>query len=82
MMHETASIVITRPVDEVYRFLSEPQNRLKYDPDLIAIRHTPEGPLRLGSQIVETRRFLGRKGQSLTEVSELEPNRLIGYRTL
>ena len=81
MMHEVASIVINCPVEEAYRFLSDPQNRLKYDPDLIAIRHTPEGLLRLGTQIVESRRFMGRKGKSVTEVSELEPNRVIGYRS-
>ena len=82
MMHETASIVISCPVEEVWRFLSDPQNRLKYDPDLTAIHYTPEGPLRLGTQIFETRRFMGRKGNSVTEVAELEPNRAIGYRTL
>jgi uncharacterized membrane protein len=81
LMHEIASIVIHCPAEEVYQFLSEPQNRLKYDPDLIAIRHTPDGPLRLGTQIVESRRFMGRKGTSVTEVSELEPNRVIGYRS-
>lgn len=81
MMHEIASIVIHCPVGEVYQFLSDPQNRLKYDPDLIAIHHTPEGPLHLGTQIVESRRFMGRKGKSVTEVAELEPNQVIGYRT-
>ena len=82
MMNETASIVIHCPVEEVYDFLSDPQNRLKYDLDLITIRHTPEGPLRLGTQIVESRRFMGLKGKSVTEVSELEQNQVIGYRTL
>ena len=81
MMHETASIVIHCPVDEVYQFLRDPQNRLKYDPDLIAIRHTPEGPLRPGTQIVELHRFMGRKGKSATEVAELEPNQVTAYRT-
>lgn len=80
-MRETQTIDIARPVDEVFRFLIEPQNRLKYDTDLIAIHHSPAGPLRLGSQIVETRQFLGREGRSVTEVSELEPNRAIGYRS-
>jgi hypothetical protein len=81
MMHEVATIVINCPVEEVYNFLSDPRNRLKYDPDLIAIHHTPDGPLHLGSRIVESRRFMGRKGTSVTEVVELEPNRAIGYRS-
>jgi hypothetical protein len=81
MFNEIASIVIRRPVEEVYDFLSRPNNRLKYDPQLIAVRQTPEGPLRLGTQITEVRRLLGKTGEMVTEVSDLQPSRLIGYRT-
>jgi hypothetical protein len=80
-VHEVRSTVIHCLVEQAYRFLSDPQNRLKYDPDLIAIRHTPDGPLRLGTRNVETRRFMGRKGEMVTEVAELEPDRVIGYRS-
>jgi hypothetical protein len=45
MIHETASIVIACPVDEVYHFMSDPSNRLRYDAGLIAVRVTPDGPL-------------------------------------
>lgn len=82
MINETASIVIHRPVDIVYQFMSEPKNRLRYDPKLIDVRHSPEGPLRYGTQIVEVRSMLGKRGEMVTEVSELEPNLRIGYRTL
>lgn len=81
MINETASIVIHRPVEQVYQFMSEPKNRLRYDPKLIDVRHSPEGPLRPGTQIVEVRSMLGKRGEMVTEVSELEPNRRIGYRT-
>lgn len=67
MFSEIASIMIHRPVDVVYDFLSHPSNRLKYDPQLSAIRQTPDRPLRIGTQI--------------TEVSELEPSGTIGNRT-
>ena len=62
--------------------MSVPKNRLKYDPALIDVRQSPEGPLHLGTKIVEVRSMMGRKGEMVTEVSELEPNHLIGYRTL
>lgn len=81
MINQVASIVIHRPVEQVYKFLSVPKNRLKYDPDLIDVRQTPEVPIRIGTRIVEVRSMLGKKGEMVTEVSELEPNRLIGYRT-
>ncbi len=82
MIDEVASIVIDCPVEEVYKFLTVPGNRLKYDPDLIDVRQTPAGPLGIGTKIVEERSMMGKKGEMVTEVSELEPNQLIGYRTL
>lgn len=82
MINQVASIVIHRPVEQVYKFLSVPKNRLKYDPDLIDVRQTPELPMQVGTKIVEVRSMLGKKGEMVTEVSELEPNHLIGYRTL
>jgi uncharacterized protein YndB with AHSA1/START domain len=82
MINETASIVIHRPVERVFAFMSQPKNRLRYDPKLLDVRQTPEGPLRLGTQIVEVRSMMGRRGEMVTEVSELEPNQKIGYRTL
>lgn len=82
MINETASVVIACLVDEVYSFMSDPRNRLRYDPGLIAVRVTPDGPLRIGTQIAETRSLLGVKREMVTEVTDLEPNQVIGYRTL
>ncbi|HLF89492.1 MAG TPA: SRPBCC family protein [Anaerolineales bacterium] len=81
MFNEIASVIIHRPIEDVYAFMSQPKNRLVYDPDLLDVRQTPEGPLRMGTQIVEVRSMLGRKGEMVTEVSELDPNRRIGYRS-
>jgi hypothetical protein len=81
MINETASIVIHRPVEQVYQFMSVPKNRLRYDPKLIDVRQTPEGPLGVGTRIVEVRSMMGKRGEMVTEVSELEPYQRIGYRT-
>lgn len=82
MSNENARIIIHRPVEHVYEFMSVPKNRLRYDPKLIDVRQTPEGPLRIGTQIVEVRSMFGKRGEMVTEVVELEPNQRIGYRTL
>lgn len=82
MVNHIASVVINRPVNQVYTFMSDPKNRLVYDPELIQVRQSPEGPLHIGTKIVEVRSMLGIKGEMVTEVSELESNQLIGYRTL
>jgi uncharacterized membrane protein len=82
MINEAASIVIHCSVEQVYAFMSVPKNRLRYDPKLIDVHQTPEGPLRIGTQITEVRSMMGKRGEMVTEVAELEPNQRIGYRTL
>lgn len=82
MIHHTASIVILCPVEQVYAFMSDPKNRMRYDPALLGVRQSPEGPLNVGTQIMEMRGSMGVKREMVTEVSVLEPNRKIGYRTL
>jgi uncharacterized membrane protein len=80
MFNEIASVIIHRPIEDVYDFMSQPKNRLVYDPDLIDVRHSPDGPLKIGSEIVETRGMMGMKNDMVTIVAALEPNRLISYR--
>lgn len=82
MKNEVVSIVIELPVEEVYAFMSDPRNRLRYDPGLIEVRQTPEGPIGIGTRIVEVRPFMGKKAEMVTEIFELEANRVISYRTL
>ncbi len=82
MIKQTASIVIHCPVEQVYQFMSMPKNRPRYDSKLIDVRQTPQGALRIGTQIVEVRSLMGVRGEMVTEVSELEPQQRIGYRTL
>lgn len=62
--------------------MSDPRNRLVYDPELLDLRQDPDGPLQVGTRIVEVRSMMGRQGELVTEVAALEQNRLIRYRTL
>lgn len=57
MVTVIASIVINHSVEKVCEFMTDPNNRLKYDPELLDVCHSPEGPLSLGSQIVEVRKM-------------------------
>ena len=81
MSQHTASIFINRPVEEVFNFISDARNRLKYDPALVDVRQTPESRVGIGTQIVEMRRMGGRSMEMPTEVVQYEPNRLIGFRS-
>jgi hypothetical protein len=81
MFNEIASVIIHRSIEDVYTFMSQPKNRLVYDPELLEVRQSPEGPLRRGTEIVEVRSMMGKKGEMVTEVAQLEPLRVIGYRS-
>jgi len=55
------TIEIARPVAEVFAFVTEPAHYPSWQPSLVRVEpHTP-GPLRLGSEATEVRRFLGRE---------------------
>lgn len=74
------SVVINRPVEEVFAFVSDLEN----DPPWTAaeeIRQTSQGPIRIGTTFRQCDRFLGRRLNLTLEVTGFEPNRSIGLTT-
>lgn len=66
-------IVIDRPVDEVFRFVHEPRNDAAWQTTLIESTQLDDGPLGLGTQLRERRRFLGMQVEMTKEITEYEP---------
>jgi uncharacterized membrane protein len=69
------SIVIDRPVDEVFNFVHDPRNDASWQTTLIESTQVDDGPLRVGTQIRERRRFLGIQVEMTKEITEFEPTR-------
>ena len=69
------SIVIDRPVEEVFEFTHDARNDPVWQPTISETRQDPEGPMRVGTKVTETRHFLGRRIETTFEVTEYEPNR-------
>ena len=66
-------IEIVRPQSEVFAFVTDPANYPQWQPSLVSIEpHTP-GPLRVGSEATEVRRFLGREVETTWTCVEHEP---------
>jgi uncharacterized protein YndB with AHSA1/START domain len=82
MSHHVATVEIARPIEEVFAFISDPQNRLKYDAGLLEVRQTSEAGMEVGMQIVEVRRVGGRVVELPTEVVQYERNHRVGFRSL
>ena len=75
-------IVIDRPVEEVFEFVSNPENDTSWQSGLEESRLTSEGPMGVGSTHLVVRRFLGKRIESLSEVTRFEPNAKIGLNSL
>ena len=69
------SIVINRPVAEVFAFATNPANNVKWQEGLVESRMASSGPMGVGAQVVDVRKFLGRDMDSKLEVTAFEPNK-------
>ena len=69
------STVIDRPVDEVFGFTHDLDKNPLWQTTIVEIEPLTEGPLRVGSQWREVRRFLGKRIETVLELTEYEPNK-------
>ena len=71
------SIDIDRPVEEVFRALTDIRTQSQWDHGMIEGRHEPDGPAQLGTKMTEVRKFAGRIFETTSELVEFEANRKI-----
>jgi carbon monoxide dehydrogenase subunit G len=69
------TIEIGAPRDEVFAFVTDPANYPRWQPSLVEVRPHAPGPLSVGSEATEVRRFLGREVETTWTCVEHEPNR-------
>jgi uncharacterized membrane protein len=69
------SIVIERPVDEVWDFVQDTKKDALWQTTLVESQQLTEGPKRVGRQVEEVRRFLGVQIPMTLELTEFEPER-------
>ncbi len=75
MVRVEDSIVVARPIEEVFAYLTNPETIPEWQGSALEARLEGEGPMRAGSRVIETRKFLGRRLESSMEVAEYEPPR-------
>ena len=76
------SVVINRPVEEVWAFMADPENDSQWVSGLVESTLTTEGPIGVGSRMRDVRRFLGRQMESTLEITEWEPNKRASMKSL
>ncbi|MCA9839038.1 MAG: SRPBCC family protein [Trueperaceae bacterium] len=80
MLELEHSINIAAPVDEVYRFVTDPQNATKWRIGLIEAKQVSPGDMGVGSKIEEKVRVLGRELTSKLEITDYVPNKKRSFR--
>ena len=82
MLKLDISIVINRPVEEVFAFLSNPENGPKWGSGSKEVKMITQGPIGVGTRYRTVREALGRRIESETEITEFEPNRKIASKSI
>ena len=75
MVQVEKSVVINRPIEEVFAFLTNPENITMWAGPVKEARQTSEGPVGIGMTSIRITEFLGRKSEDSYVVTEYEPNR-------
>ena len=72
---------INRPVEEVFAYSTDPAKTPEWKSSVLESRAEPPGPIRVGSKIHTVARIFGRRIESITEVTELVPNKKLVQKT-
>ena len=75
-------LLIARSPGEVYAFLTDLGNLSRWQSNLQDVRLEREGELEVGSRFTEVREFMGRRVESMMEVTALEPERDFSIRVV
>ena len=79
MARVSGSIVVDRPIEQVFEFLANGENDKKFSPRIIEMTRTPDGPVGVGTVWVSTARDLGRTARHEIEITEFEPPKRIRW---
>jgi uncharacterized membrane protein len=73
------SVVIDRPLDEVFGYVSDLTHSADWQNGLLEVRKLTKGPLGVGTKFAFVREFLGRRLESANEFVAFEPNALVKF---
>ena len=82
MIHLHASTMIDRPAEQVFDFVSAPENDFQWQYGTLAAARLPDGASQLGSFFRTIGHLVGYRVQGVFEVTEYEPNRKYAFRSI
>lgn len=82
MIDLNVSTLIYRPVRQVFDFISAPENDFQWQYGTLASARVSEGVNDTGSVFRSIGHLMGRRIESTFEVTEYEPNRKYGFKSI
>jgi len=72
-----ASVVINRPVEEVFAYVDDEGNAPKWESYILEAEQTSEGPKGVGTTLRGVGQLLGQRIEFTAEITDYEPNRRV-----
>jgi uncharacterized membrane protein len=82
MINLNMSTMIYRPVRQVFDFMSAPENDFQWQYGTLAAARVSEGASVIGTFFRSIGHLMGRRVESTFEVTEYEPNKKYGFKSL
>lgn len=82
MIKHSDSIEIAAPVSDVFAFVSNVENLPKFQSDVVKSTPLSNEPMRAGTRFEEVVNILGRKVATVCEVTDYQPTRRFGFRSV
>ncbi len=80
MAHYRASIVTSRPLQEVFTYLSDFSTTAEWDPSVIEAERVGDAPVGEGTEFRLLTEFLGRKAELTYRIVEHDPPNAVTFR--
>ena len=80
MIHVKDSIIINRPIEEVFAFVADQTNGPQWQDGLLEVRRITNDPIGVGTKHTAARKFLGRRLELTNEYIQYEPNKRVTFK--
>ena len=79
MLCVAESVIIHRPISEVFAFVTTPENSSRWQSATVETKMITPGPVGVGTRMSHVGKFMGRRIQVTASVTEYVPNRRYRY---
>ena len=82
MINVLSSIVIYKPIQQVFDFMSSSENDFQWQYGTLSAASVSKGAARVGASFRSIGHLLGRRNQSTFEITEYEANEKFGFKSV